>query len=93
MRYLPTINLWAKGVQATIISGQLKILCGQWIQCGEGPKSRYISHKSNGYINAVHYPNTGREFITRARLERLSNDTTLTPKQYREAANRILGRA
>lgn len=74
MKYLPTINLWNNGIHTAIITGQLKLLSGQWVQCGAGPKSRFIS-VNNGVINAVHWSgtakNTNSKFLLRARLNRL----------------------
>lgn len=74
MRYLPTLNLWNPGVRTAIVTGQLKLISGQWIQCGEGHKSRFIS-VNNGVINAVHWSGTGKatrsKFLLRARLNRL----------------------
>ena len=53
MKFLPTINVWNTGITDAILSGQLKLQCGQWITCGSGTKSRFISCDGRS-INAVH---------------------------------------
>lgn len=49
-RFLPTIDLWANGgvMQDAIISGQLQLIPGQWVQCGSGPKSRFVCIRGTG---------------------------------------------
>ena len=75
MKYLPTLNLWNVGIHTAIVTGQLKLLSGQWVQCGEGMKSRFIS-VNNGVINAVHWSGTAKrthsKYLLRARLNRLN---------------------
>ena len=74
MKYLPTLNLWNNGLHTAVITGQLKLISGQWIQCGAGRKSRFIS-VNNGVINAVHWKGTAKRtqaaFLLRARLNRI----------------------
>jgi hypothetical protein len=53
MKFLPTINLWHCGTHDAITSGQIKLQVGQYVQCGAGIKSRFVSI-NNGIINAVH---------------------------------------
>lgn len=75
MKYLPTINVWNNGVHSALITGQLKLLSGQWIQCGAGHKSRFIS-VNNGVINAVHWQGSAKHtqsaYILRNKLNRLA---------------------
>lgn len=75
MRYLPTVNLWNNAIHSAIVSGQLTLIPGQWIQCGAGRKSRFVS-VNNGVINAVHWSGTAKAtntaFILRAALNRLN---------------------
>lgn len=54
MRFLKTLQLWDTGLIEAIKSGQLKLQVGQWVQCGQGEKSRYISHTKHT-INLVHF--------------------------------------
>lgn len=56
LRFLPTIDLWANhGVmQDAIRSGQLQLLPGQWVQCGPGPKSRFVCVRPGGSLWVVH---------------------------------------
>jgi len=56
MKYLPTINAWDPGISAALRLGALKLQCGQWLQCGPGPKSRYVRTCLGGSIWAIHYP-------------------------------------
>jgi hypothetical protein len=53
MKFLPTLDVWNSGIHSAIINGQLKLQVGQFIQCGDGIKSRFIS-VNNGVINAAH---------------------------------------
>ena len=54
MKYLPTLNLWNPAIQEAIKSGQIKLQRGQWVQCGSGPKSRYIGLSGGGTLWVVH---------------------------------------
>lgn len=96
MRYLPTVNLWNRGIHTALVLGQLKLIPGQWVQCGDGPKSRFISI-SNGVINAVHWAGTGKatraKFLQRARLNRLDVQRqagTITAKQCWLSAKELI---
>lgn len=75
MNYLPTVNLWNAGIHRALVSGQLKLQVGQWIQCGEGHKSRFVGIK-NGVIDAVHWTgtakNTRNKFLFRAHMHKLN---------------------
>ena len=55
MKYLPTINLWDNKITEAIQSGRLKLQCGQWVQCGSGPKSRYVKWTGKSHW-ALHFP-------------------------------------
>ncbi len=74
MRYLNTVNLWDNATHTAIISGQLKLLSGQWVQCGPGNRSRFVG-VHNGVINAVHWSGTGartnKVYLYRAHIARL----------------------
>lgn len=60
MAFLKTINVWADGVQADIMSGKLKIQTGQWLRCGTtGKRCRYVGHTERS-INAVHWQGSGK---------------------------------
>ena len=68
MKYLPTIDLWnAKTVEA-LKAGLVKLQPGQWVQCGKGPKSRWVGCK--GLVLIVdHYPNaSGSNYLNRCTL-------------------------
>lgn len=54
MKYLPTVDAWNPAISAALHSGQLRLQSGQWIQCGDGPKSRFIKATRYG-IHAKHY--------------------------------------
>ena len=95
MRYLPTLNLWNSGIHTAVVTGQLKLLSGQWIQCGEGKRSRFIG-VHNGVINAVHWAGTGKRtnavFLTRARIARLQkllDKGVINHMQFRDYALRL----
>jgi len=54
MTYLPTIDLWNSATQKAILSGQIKLQCGQWVSCGGGKPSRFV--KSTGRSLWVAHP-------------------------------------
>ena len=56
MQFVKTIDLWAdKGInQDRILSGELKIQTGQWVQCGPGKKSRFIKATASGSLWIIH---------------------------------------
>jgi hypothetical protein len=55
MKYLPTIDLWADGVQDLILSGRATLQRGQWCRCGaSGKRCRFVSISKQG-INVVHW--------------------------------------
>ncbi len=56
MRYLPTINLWADGIQTAMANGQLKLQPGQWVRCGEtGERARYAGTSKGGALYVAHH--------------------------------------
>ena len=69
MKYLPTLDLWDNVTQTAIQTGQILIQCGQWVRCGDGPKSRVVCVKNTGSIWAVH-PEAGKVSMPRF-LERV----------------------
>lgn len=68
MRYIPTVNIWNRAIHTAVKSGQLKLQRGQWIQCGDGKRSRWVGIKSNGVMWAAHWQgdskSTNRRFKT-----------------------------
>lgn len=56
MLFLPTVNLWNAAIQAAVISGQLKLQVGQWVQCGP-TRSRFVCVRPSGAIWCVHPDN------------------------------------
>ena len=68
MRYLPTINLWDRATNAAIKSGQLKLQRGQWVQCGEGKKSRWVGIKSSGAMWAAHWQGDAKSTARRFKV-------------------------
>lgn len=56
MRYLPTIDLWANEGrnQDLIRAGKLRLIPGQWCQCGNGPKCRWVGISSGGILWVAH---------------------------------------
>jgi len=56
MAFIKTLNIWAPGVQDKILSGEIKLQRGQWLECGENAtkKCRYIGHNGTT-INVVHW--------------------------------------
>ena len=99
MKYLPTLNLWDAGIHSALVNGQLKLQVGQWIQCGEGPKSRFVSVNTKvKYIDAVHFTgtasNTRNKFIFRAAMARLNkwyDKGLITAKEFRDLAPTVSG--
>jgi hypothetical protein len=89
MKYLPTIDLWADGIQRSIYDGDLKIQRGQWMICGptNSKKCRYVGSNA-GHINVVHWQGNSKTtndlFIRRATVERADI--------ARHKAKRLLGR-
>lgn len=70
MKFLKTIDLHRYG--QAVLEGQIKLQSGQWVQCGEGSKSRFES-TSGRSITAFHGPNgiATRKYLSyvRARKE------------------------
>lgn len=67
MRYQKTIQLW--GIEDKLRSGEIKLQTGQWVQCGQGPKSRFVSADEFS-INVAH-GNTTKE-ATKKFIERVA---------------------
>jgi hypothetical protein len=69
MRFLPTVDMWNAATQDAVRSGQLRLLPGQWCQCGPGPKSRFVRVTEHGSIWLVHAEGPhGKLGIKRARF-------------------------
>lgn len=66
MKYLPTVDLWAKGINSALLNGQLKLQKGQWIKCGQSAPSRFVQVTAGGTIHAVH-PNGSK--VTNERFQ------------------------
>jgi hypothetical protein len=62
MKFLPTLNLYANGVQDAIRNGQLKLQTGQWLTCGNtnAKPCRYVSHTKHS-INVVHWQGNSKD--------------------------------
>lgn len=93
MRYLPTLDLWNNAIHTAVVTGQLRLIPGQWIQCGAGRKSRFIDVSDHGVINAVHWSGSGKatrdKFILRAAMAKIGRQQTagtITTKQARDMA-------
>lgn len=41
MAFLPTVDMWKH--EEAIRSGEMVLTRGQWVQCGPGPKSRFVA--------------------------------------------------
>lgn len=92
MKYLPTLDLWNAGIHSALVNGQLKLQVGQWIQCGEGKKSRFVGIRK-GVIDAVHWTgtakNTRNKFLFRAHMAKLNKQYSaglITSVQFRDLA-------
>ena len=103
MKFLPTINVWNTGITTAIMSGQLKLQCGQWIQCGRGGvKSRFISCNGRS-INAVHggtIKQVNLRFSARIQAkkqaeeyQRLIKNVTKAEQELREFQRKTFGKA
>ena len=60
-KYLPTVDLWKH--EETVRTGSLKLQCGQWVTCGEGVKSRFVS--TNGKSILVAHGGSTKEVCSR----------------------------
>jgi len=54
MKFLPTVNLWDNAISTALYNGQLRLQRGQWVQCGAGPKSRYVTTRSKHSVWVAH---------------------------------------
>ena len=70
MRYLPTLNIWNRGISHAVRTGQLKLQRGQWIQCGANAKhrSRFVRIVGDT-IHAAHWE--GSPSATKRRYQTL----------------------
>ena len=79
MQYLKTIDLWGKGVQRAIQSGQIKLQVGQWVKCGDGEKSRYLGHTKHTF-DCVHWQGSAKRtnelFKARIQIKRDAEEFT-----------------
>lgn len=60
MKYLKTLNMWEPSIQDAVLSGQIKLQPGQWVQCGPGHKSRFVSVRNGRSIWAAHWQGSGK---------------------------------
>jgi hypothetical protein len=70
MKYLPTLDLWNNAIQTAILSGQIKLQCGQWVKCGSEKPSRFV--RSTGRSLWVAHPQ-GNAKATQDRFMSLVN--------------------
>ena len=54
MQYLPTVDLWSPAINAAVRTGQLRLLPGQWVRCGQSRPSRWVGVTRGGSLWAVH---------------------------------------
>ena len=40
--FYKTLNFWDQAFVDKVVSGQVKLNVGQWVQCGQGTRSRFI---------------------------------------------------
>lgn len=65
MKYLPTLDLWNNATQQAVLTGQIKLQCGQWVKCGNSKPSRFV--KTTGRSLWVAHPQ-GTPAATRERF-------------------------
>lgn len=53
MRFLPTVDLLNPALHDAVLSGQLRLQCGQWIETAGGV-SRFVGVTDTGIIYAAH---------------------------------------
>lgn len=69
MRYQKTVDLWGKDANR-VLSGELKLQCGQWVKCGSRKLSRFV--KTTGVsLWVAHWQGTPAD--TLARFKQLVN--------------------
>lgn len=96
MKYLPTLDLWNKSIQAAIKHGQIKLQVGQWVYCGDHKiKSRFVGVK-NGVFDIVHggsHKQVIVKFKDRANFKRISEikDPVTQKKARIEYLNKTKG--
>lgn len=55
MKFRKTVDLWDTQTQDAIRAGSIKLQSGQWVQCGEGHKARFVGVSSGGSFWVAHY--------------------------------------
>lgn len=66
MRYLPTIDLWNHAFHNALLTGQIKLLPGQWVKCGSEKKSRFVCLTPGARsIWAAHWQGNGKASLER----------------------------
>jgi len=77
MKYLPTLDLWNYSTQLAILSGQIRLQCGQWVKCGSGKPSRFVRVSGNS-LWVAHPQGNAKE--TQARFMSLVNVAKIRTK-------------
>ncbi len=90
MKYIPTVDLWADGVQEALRDGSLRLQTGQWVQCGPlGPKdyrSRWDHVTPGGRVLVVHHgPHATRNLFAVCRANRATKAFLASCEARREA--------
>lgn len=74
--FIKTVDLWNTDVVNAIASGELVLRPGQWVQCGNGTKSRLVGYNAkSGTFDVAHGGNgteVNRRFSARMRASRLA---------------------
>lgn len=82
-KYIPTPNLWDLDTHNAVVSGKLKLQCGQWIYAGNRQHlSRFVAVTDGGSILAAHWE--GEKDKTTKRFHVLR--TIAKPRMVRRAA-------
>jgi len=77
MRFLPTVNLLNPALHDAVLSGQLRLQCGQWIETAGGV-SRFVGVTDSGIIYAAHRGAGG--VVSRERFDDLRHCFPATSK-------------
>lgn len=83
MKYLKTLNIWDAGIQNAIVTGQIKILPGQWLTCGTGnaKKCRFVRIGSGKTLHVIHWQGsakaTAQKFKNAINIHTYKKDCTL----------------
>ena len=74
MKFIKTVNLWDESTIQALTNGQLKLQVGQYVNCGGGVKSRFISvDTKSGTVDVAHggsNKEVTRKFKQRAMIRR-----------------------